>query len=56
MEKRSEKNERGVAVKAIGVRPLGGGGGGTPIYGLYRYGPRNRVRFLRFSVLCSVLK
>ena len=26
MEKRSEKNERGVAVKAIGVRPLGGAG------------------------------
>ena len=29
----------------------GGGGGGTPIYGLYRYVPRNRVSFLRFSVL-----
>ena len=28
-----------------------GGGGGTPIYGLYRYVPRNRVWFLRFSVL-----
>ena len=28
-----------------------GGGGGTPIYGLYRYMPRNRVWFLRFSVL-----
>ena len=27
------------------------GGGGTPIYGLYRYVPRNRVWFLRFSVL-----
>ena len=26
-------------------------GGGTPIYGLYRYVPRNRVWFLRFSVL-----
>ena len=25
--------------------------GGTPIYGLYRYVPRNRVWFLRFSVL-----
>ena len=24
---------------------------GTPIYGLYRYVPRNRVWFLRFSVL-----
>ena len=28
-----------------------GGGGGTPIYGLYRHVPRNRVWFLRFSVL-----
>ena len=28
-----------------------GGGGGTPIYGLYRYVPRDRVCFLRFSVL-----
>ena len=28
-----------------------GGGGGTPMYGLYRYVPRNRVWFLRFSVL-----
>ena len=27
------------------------GGGGNPIYGLYRYVPRNRVWFLRFSVL-----
>ena len=26
-------------------------GEGTPIYGLYRYVPRNRVWFLRFSVL-----
>ena len=25
--------------------------GGTPIYGLYMYVPRNRVWFLRFSVL-----
>ena len=25
--------------------------GGTPTYGLYRYVPRNRVWFLRFSVL-----
>ena len=24
----------------------GGGGGGTPLYGLYRYVPRNRVWFL----------
>ena len=23
-----------------------GGGGGTPLYGLYRYVPRNRVWFL----------
>ena len=29
----------------------GGGGGGSPIYGLYRYVPRDRVWFLRFSVL-----
>ena len=28
-----------------------GGGGGTPIYGLYRYVPRDRVCFFRFSVL-----
>ena len=27
------------------------GGGGNPMYGLYRYVPRNRVWFLRFSVL-----
>ena len=27
------------------------GGGGTPIYGLYRYVRRNRVWFLRFLVL-----
>ena len=26
-------------------------GGGTPIYGLYRYVPRNRVWFSRFLVL-----
>ena len=32
-------------------RSLPGGGGGTPIYGLYRYVPRDRVWFLRFSVL-----
>ena len=31
-----------------------GGGGGTPIYGLYRYVPRDRVCFLRFSVLNRV--
>ena len=31
--------------------PGGGGGGGSPIYGLYRYVPRDRVWFLRFSVL-----
>ena len=36
----------------VDIRPGGGGGGGgTPIYGLYRYVPRNRVWFLRFSVL-----
>ena len=33
--------------------PWGVGWGGTPIYGLYRYLPRNRVWFLRFSVLKS---
>ena len=26
--------------------PWGGGGGVTPLYGLYRYVPRNRVGFL----------
>ena len=26
--------------------PVGGGGEGTPLYGLYRYVPRNRVGFL----------
>ena len=26
----------------VGLTP-GGGGGGTPLYGLYRYVPRNRV-------------
>ena len=31
--------------------PGGWGGGGTPIYGLYRYVPRDRVWILRFSVL-----
>ena len=31
--------------------PQARGGGGTPIYGLYRYVPRDRVCFLRFSVL-----
>ena len=45
-----------VQIVSIGSRGLpisrgGGGGGGTPIYGLYRYVPRNRVWFLRFSVL-----
>ena len=29
----------------------GGGRGGTCIYGLYRYVPRDRVWFLRFLVL-----
>ena len=27
------------------------GGGGTPIYGLYRYVPPDRVWFLRFPIL-----
>ena len=35
----------------VHVPGWGGGGGGTPIYGLYRYVPRDRVWFLRFSVL-----
>ena len=35
----------------LSFNPGGGGGGGTPIYGLYRYVPRDRVWFLRFSVL-----
>ena len=47
--------DRGDHLKVVGLkiwpaRP-GGGGGGTPIYGLYRYVPRDRVWFLRFSVL-----
>ena len=29
----------------------GGRGGVTPIYGLYRYVPQDRVWFLRFSIL-----
>ena len=29
----------------LGKTP-GGGGGGTPLYGLYRYVPRDRVWFL----------
>ena len=36
---------------ALGMTKNPGGGGGTPIYGTYRYVPRNRVWFLRFSVL-----
>ena len=31
-----------------------GGGGGTPIYALYRYVPRDRVGFLRFLILKRV--
>ena len=37
--------------KSMTSEPPGGGGGGTPICGLYRYVPRDRVCFLRFSVL-----
>ena len=29
----------------------GGGGGHTPMYGLYRYVPLDRVWLLRFSIL-----
>ena len=36
------------------VSSPGGGGGGTPIYGLYKYVPRDRVWFLRFSILKKV--
>lgn len=32
----------------------GGGGGGTPIYELFRYVPRDRVWFLRSLILISV--
>ena len=40
-------------VPKLGLKKLtfNPGGGGTPIYGLYRYVPRNRVWFFRFSVL-----
>ena len=38
-----------VSNQCIGTQPPGEGG--TPIYGLYRYVLRNRVWFLRFSVL-----
>ena len=40
-----------MTAKTTTISGGGGGGGGTPIYGLYRYVPRNRVWFLRFSVL-----
>ena len=38
-------------VQSAGVLVARGGGGGTAIYGLYRYVPWDRVQFLRFSVL-----
>ena len=45
-------------IRTIDIRGAGkdacfcpGGGGGTPTYRLYRYVPRGRVWFLRFSVL-----
>ena len=41
------RKKREETVKATCFSP----GVGTPIYGLYRYVPRNRVWFLRFSVL-----
>ena len=31
-----------------------GGGGGTPIYGLHRYVPWDRVWFLRFTIINRV--
>ena len=34
---------RAVHLKVVELGPGGGGGGGTPIYGPYRYVPRNRV-------------
>ena len=37
--------------KESGIPPGWGGGGGTSIYGLCRYVPRDRVRFLRLSIL-----
>ena len=41
---------RSPLARAFSLDP-GGGGGGTPIYGLYRYVPWNRVWFFKFSVL-----
>ena len=49
--KKKKKNEKVQDVSKIQSRGGGGGGGGTPIYGLYRYVPRDRIWFLRFSVL-----
>ena len=44
--------ERADQVRFLGnCPPKSPGGGGSPIYGLYTYVPRNRVWFLRFSVL-----
>ena len=36
-------------LKLFVCTPVEGGGGGTLTYGLYRYVPRNRAWFLRFS-------
>jgi len=38
-------------IERYGFEPRPGPGGGTPIYGLYRYVPRDRVWFLRFPIL-----
>ena len=45
-----EYRENGL-VKVSGLSHFRRGGGVTPIYGLYRYVPRDRVCFLRFSIL-----
>ena len=41
----------GVCLVVLTRRCNGPPGGGTPIYGLYRYVPRDRVGFLRFLIL-----
>ena len=42
--------EHGPKVQGAIKSAFSPGAGGTPIYGLHRYVPRNRVLFLRFSV------
>ena len=43
----TSRNSIGTSPRGIGIPP----GEGTPVYRPYIYLPRNRVRFLRFSVL-----